>query len=297
MADEYKTYTTVGAKEDISDIISNISPTKTPFQTMCSSEKVHNTLVQWQEDSLRAVADAPVVEGAAYVNVVRAPTTMRSNYTQIFTDVFSVSGTNEVTSKYGRAKESAYQAAKAAAALKRDLEHAMVGIENAAAAGSGAVAREFAAATNQMASGNRVATGGVSTAPTEANLLTAIQNVWDEGAEPDVIMTTPTDALVIATFAAASGRTRDFAEGKRIVNVVDFYVSPFGQQKVVNNRFLRTEDTLILDSSMWVKLVLRPWTRETLAKIGDDQRFAIVGEFSLKNKNQASAAQIEKAAS
>jgi hypothetical protein len=39
-------YDTVGKKEDISDIISNITPTYTPFLSMIGEEKIHNTLFQ-----------------------------------------------------------------------------------------------------------------------------------------------------------------------------------------------------------------------------------------------------------
>ena len=40
----FTAYDVVGKKEDISDIITNISPTDTPFISSIGSEKVHNTL-------------------------------------------------------------------------------------------------------------------------------------------------------------------------------------------------------------------------------------------------------------
>jgi hypothetical protein len=39
-------YVEVGTKEDISEIITNISPTKTPFQTMIGNWPVFNTYYQ-----------------------------------------------------------------------------------------------------------------------------------------------------------------------------------------------------------------------------------------------------------
>jgi len=36
---------------------------------------------------------------------------------------------------------------------------------------------------------------------------------------------------------------------------------------------------------MWSLVVLRPFTRELLAKTGDNDRHMIVGEYSLKHKN------------
>jgi hypothetical protein len=40
----YQTYDQVGIAEDISDIISNISPTKTPFSTAIGNEKITHHL-------------------------------------------------------------------------------------------------------------------------------------------------------------------------------------------------------------------------------------------------------------
>ncbi len=49
----YTTYDQVGKAEDVSDIISNISPTKTPFQASLKSEKISARSFDWQEDELR----------------------------------------------------------------------------------------------------------------------------------------------------------------------------------------------------------------------------------------------------
>ena len=62
----YQTYQQIGIKEDISDIISNISPTLTPFQSSIGKESVSNTLYQWQEDSLSSVAENAMVETTRY---------------------------------------------------------------------------------------------------------------------------------------------------------------------------------------------------------------------------------------
>ena len=60
----YQTYQMVGIKENVSDVITNLSPRKTPFQSAIGNEKVTQPLFQWQEDSLRAVATNAAVEGA-----------------------------------------------------------------------------------------------------------------------------------------------------------------------------------------------------------------------------------------
>src|SRR4051794_17996713 len=108
----YQTYQTVGLKEDISDIISNLSPRKTPFQSAIGSDKCTQPLFQWQEDSLRAAGSNAQVEGADATFVTVVPTVMRDNRTQIFMEAVQVSGSMDASSTYGRAKEMAYQMAK-----------------------------------------------------------------------------------------------------------------------------------------------------------------------------------------
>lgn len=103
----YTTYDQIGLAEDVSDVITNISPTKTPFQTSIGTEKISARLFEWQEDSLRAPADNKSLEGFVAADVARSPTTLRSNYSQIMKDVFRISATADVVSKYGRAKETA----------------------------------------------------------------------------------------------------------------------------------------------------------------------------------------------
>ena len=66
-----------------------------------------------------------------------------------------------------------------------------------------------------------------------------------------------------------------------------------GPLKVVMNRFIRganagdsTSDAFLFEGAMWKKCVLRNWFQQTLAIVGDSKQVQIVGEFSLKHKNQ-----------
>jgi hypothetical protein len=284
-----KTYDQVGIKEDVSDIISNISPMTTPAQSAMGTRKVNNTLFQWQEDELRAVAANAAVEGADASDADVAMTTMRSNYTQIFTETVKTSGTADVVSTYGRAKESAYQLTKAAKQVKRDLEHAIVGVDNAAVAGNSSTAREFASFSNLVHADHINYTGAGPAAFSETFLLAGLQELYNAGADPKRIDVTPSNSLLVADFAKASGRYRTIDNGSSkdnaIINVVNLYVSPFGEQRVVLNRFQLAGDTYLWNPEDWKKAVLRNWTRETLAKTGDAMRQMIVGEFSIQNAN------------
>ena len=61
----YTSYDQVGKAEDVSDIITDITPTDTP-SSMIKSEKVNARVFEWQEDSLAAAANNAQVEGAAF---------------------------------------------------------------------------------------------------------------------------------------------------------------------------------------------------------------------------------------
>jgi hypothetical protein len=293
---QFRSFDTVGKKEEVADIISNLTPTKTPFISQIGSEKVSNTLFQWQEDSLRAVQANAQVEGFTATSATLTPTTMRSNVTQILEKTIFVSGSVDAIDHYGRAKESAYQLSKAMAEVKRDLEHACVGTRQTQVVGNSTTARQFDGFQAQVAAAQLVATGGAATPLSENNLLECLQRLWAEGVDPSVLMVTAADARTVAGFAASAGRERDFSTGKKIVNAVDLYVSPFGEVKVQLNRFLNAGDSLIYDPDMWKLVSFRPWFRETLAKTGDRTMMMVVGEYSLKHKNRLASGIIRRQA-
>jgi hypothetical protein len=285
----YVSYDQVGAKEDVSDVISNISPTKTPFQTAIGAEKVHNKVFDWQEDTLRAVQDNNQAEGFTAAPVSATPTSLRENVTQIMAEAIKVAATTDAISAYGRARESALQISKTAAQLKRDLENALVGTAQAKVKpADNTTNRKMAGYQAQCDASNLTLTNG---ALTETAVLATLQAIYNNGGDPTAIHVTPSNSMIVAAFASASGRSRQnvstasMQDQKTVVNVVDLYITPFGTQRITLNRFQAVKNTLIFDPDMWSKVTLRPWTRETLAKTGDSTPMMIVGEFSLKHKN------------
>lgn len=297
----YTTYDQVGKAEDVSEIISNISPTKTPFQASLKSEKISARSFDWQEDSLRAVQVNAQLEGFTASDATLSATTLRSNVAQILEKTIKVSATADVIKTYGRAKETAYQLSKAGEELNRDLEHAMVGLDQVAVTGNSTTARKMASAIYQISATTTVTTdsstgttGNQAGPLTEANVLTLHQTLYNEGGDPSILMVKPADAKLVAAFTGASGRYRTINDSsKTLVNAVDLYVSPFGELKVVINRFLKTDHALMFDPDMWRKAVLRPWSRTMLAKDGDNEKHLLVGEYSLKHMNQKGSGKIK----
>ncbi|MDC0564290.1 DUF5309 domain-containing protein [Alphaproteobacteria bacterium] len=225
MANEYLTYDQVGKKEDVSSIITLLSPSDTPFTSMIKSEKVSARVFEWQEDALPNAADNKKLEGGAFTNVARAATTLRTNNTQILSDVFEVSATADSIALHGRAKESAYQLAKALKSIKRDLEFAYVGQANAKVAGDATTAREMDSATTQIST--TVDAGANATdAMTEAKLLELGEDCFNNGSDPSVFMIKPADAQIVSGFTGAAGRNRTINDGaKTLVNAIDLYVN------------------------------------------------------------------------
>ena len=289
----YKSYDQVGKKEDIEDIIYDISPTDTPFLSSIGSGTANATLHQWQQDSLAAAATNAAVEGADAGTASADPTVLKTSNTQIFTKVVQVSGTAEAVGKYGRSSELAYQIAKKGKELKRDIEHAFVGAGQAGTAGNGSTARELTSAQNQISATTTDDNGGTDRTFTEALLLDVLQSVYEEGGNPNQLQVTPSHSVTVAEFAAASGRQRDFRESTKLVNVVDIYVSPFGEVSVVPNRFMNANQALVADTEYWNRAVLRPMQTIVLSKNGDSDKRQMLTELTLVCENDKASGLID----
>ncbi len=300
------TYDQVGKREDVSDVISNIDPYNTPFQSSVGGKTVKNTLYQWQEDHLEPAGVNAQVEGADPDDITLTPTEMRSNTTQILVKSFKVSRSANKMSTYGRAKELAYQAVRAMRAIKTDLEYSLVGTAQTMVAGSDTVARQFAGVQAQIDPSMVVTAGTPAEGSTAAVagplnedlILSANELLYNSGGEATVLSVKPSDARKVADMAYTTpsgidtGRLRDTGQGTSLTNVVDVYRSPYGTQKVTLNRWQRAQDAFLFDPKMWKLAVYDNWQRVPLAKTGDSERQMIVGEFGLQHANYKASALI-----
>jgi len=280
----YTSYNQVGLKENVDDLISNISPFATPMQAMIKNEKVNARTFSFLEDSLADSMVNAQVEGSDASMMTLTDATERTNNTQIMSKAFQISATADAVATYGRAKETALQLAKKLKEIKKDYEHAMVGVTQASVAGSASTARKMTSLLNQIST-NVDAGGGSADALTEAKLLEAGQTAYDNNSDVDTFMIKPADAQIVAGFSAAAGRNREINQGKTLVNAIDIYVSPYGTYRVVLNRELKTDHALLIDPTMFKACTLRPFTRTLLAKSGDSDKHLVIGEVSCKHTN------------
>jgi len=165
----FQTFTAIGNREDLSDIIYNISPTETPFISAIGKEKATGVLHEWQNDTLRAAAANAQVEGDEIAFTAVVPTTRVNNRTQISRTSVIVSGTQDTVNSAGRNNELAYQISKSSKELKRDMEVVLTANQSAAVGGAAAARTSSGLPSwiqtnvNDAANGANGAVGGVDT--------------------------------------------------------------------------------------------------------------------------------------
>ena len=119
----FLTYSAIGNREDLSDVIYNIDPTETPFVSGIEKIKTSAVFHEWQTQAL-AAADSTnsVLEGDDATTDTTTPTTRIGNYHQISDKVPRVAGTQRAVEHAGRDDELDYQVMLKGKELKRDIE-------------------------------------------------------------------------------------------------------------------------------------------------------------------------------
>jgi hypothetical protein len=299
----FDSYDSVGIREDLSNVIYNVSPEETPFYSKAKKTSAKNTLVEWQTDSLRASAANAHIEGDATAGEARSATTRLGNYTQIFKNAVVVPDTDEGLDKAGRAKEVAYQTLKIAKEQKLDIELALFA-NNARAAGNATTARELAGVSSWLitnttfgANEGADATGDGTDARTdETTTLLAfsqarfdgvMQSIWEEGGKPDTVYLSAFQMNVALGFTGNNNQRSSVQAGdEKVIKSLAVYVTPWGTVEFMPSRENRSRDVFIMQDNMWEVAVLRPTKNVALAKTGDNTTRQVVTELSLCAKNE-----------
>jgi hypothetical protein len=303
----YQTYTAIGQREDLSDVIYNISPTDTPFFSSVGKTKATAVYHEWQTDSLAAASLSNyAVEGATASDATMSPTTRVGNRTQIAQKTIKISGTLQSVDKAGRKSEKAYQLAKASSEIKRDMEVSVLS-NQIAANGDSTTARKlgglqawlatngsFGTSGSAGASGTTARTNGTNRTFTEALLQSVVKQVYASGGNPKVLMVNPAHKQVVSSFAGiAAQRFMAPSNGPTtIIGAADVYLSDFGTISVVPNRFMTStnscdETAFVLDPDMAAIAYLRPFQTNELAVTGDNESTQLLAEYTLEVKNEA----------
>lgn len=304
---QFRTYAAIGMREDLSDVIYNISPTDTPFMSTVGKTKATAVYHEWQTDSLAAAAANAAVEGADASTATLSPTTRVGNRTQISQKTIGVTGTLEAVDKAGRKSEKAYQLAKASSEIKRDMEFTLLNNTVQSNGTAGSTARvlgglqtwlatngDFGVGGSAGSNGTTARTNGTNRTFTEDILKTVVKEVFESGGSPKILMVTPAHKQTVSAFAgiAAQRYMAPSDAPTTIIGAADIYLSDFGSMSVVPNRFMLSGNVandvaFVLDPEYAAIAYLRPFQTQDLAIVGDAERTQLKVEYTLEVRNEA----------
>jgi len=289
----------VGIREDLADVIYDISPFDVPYLSSVPHVEATNVTHEWQSDSLASAANNAAIEGADAPQNSASATTRLNNKTQISTKDARVTGTGRSVDTAGRSDELDYQILKRGRELKRDMETALLS-NKAKVTGNDTLARELAGIvswikTNESASGTAPATAdgaatrtdGTQRAFTEDMLKAVLKDCFDEGGTPDVLMVGPFNRQQVSGFTGGSTSMQK-AEDMTLHATFNVYGSDFGELRVIPNRFQRARDALVLQMDMWAVAFLpgRNMITFDIAKTGDSDARQVLSEYTLESRNE-----------
>lgn len=302
-------YNIRGIKEDVDDKIYNLDASKTPFLSALPKFKVTQRTHQWQEDTYAAAnKDNALIEGDDFVGQARTPTFVLANNVQTFSKQIVTSGIADAVSKYGRKEQMAYEMAKAAVELKKDIEAAFLS-NNIAVVGTNSTAGKTAglelfcteggASTHGVGGSTAALTSGVapSTAPTdgttrpltEALLTATFREMWEDGAEPKICYLTMGQKSVVNGISGIAQRRVDVPPNglASIIGAVDVYSweMPISFVPVYAER-MRPRTLFVTDGECIQRGTLRPIFTQKMGVTGDNQKKMMVTDAMLKVNNR-----------
>ena len=303
----FDSYDANGIREDLENVIYNISPEETPFYSSLKKVSASNTYHEWQTDTLRASASNAHIEGDDTTASAMTATTRKGNYTQIFKNAVTVPDTDEGLDKAGRSAEMAYQTLKIAKEQKLDIEKALFA-NNARVVGSATAARELAGAPAWMTSnitntgtsgadptgdGTDARTNGTQTAFTQTDFDSAMQSIWENGGRPDSVYLSAYQMNIALGFTGNNNQRSTVQAGdEKVVKSLDVYVTPWGTVEFTPTRENAGRDVFIMQNDMWSCAALRPTKNTALAKTGDSTKRQVLTELTLVCKNEKASGMV-----
>jgi len=309
----YTTDKTIGNREDLTDILTNISPTETPFISSIGRVSARSVLHEWQTDTLSDVATNSQDEGFSATNASAGVTTRLGNRTQIFSKVVMVSNTELAMNPAGRDNEYSYQLQKRTKELARDLESAclvqsaqssgeatagtarlMEGLGLGGTYGSAATAGlggwisanyYVGTALGLTAGGNNgVSAGSARFNLTETLLNNLFQVIWEQGGAPDMVFANGYLRRVISGFTTNNTRFQTIPNSNSEVMLngsVDVYRYDFGVVSIKSNRYMSNTQVAAVQTEYFKLAELRGMNFKELATDGDRTRGLLTYEATL----------------
>ena len=290
MGSQTSYYTDYSVREDLLDVITNLTPTETQLMTGLQTTTAKSVRHEWLKDTLPSAKFNSYVEGVDASYAVTDPTRL-INYCQIIRQGFDVSDTQSAVDHAGISDRKAYEASKAMKAWKNDAEYSI--LLNSLNCGSASVARTLNGIYQWVALTNATNQSGISM--TEATFIAHLARCWDQGTEVDEVYVPATLKRRIDGFTANATKTVPIAD-RRLVNAVDVYESSFAPiVKIFLHRYVNSDayvatiangnNIIGIDASMYAVSYLRKPFMRDLSKTGDSEKGEIVGEITLEDRS------------
>ena len=290
----FDTYSATSDREDLSNIIYNISPMQTPFMSSIGTRNVKNVVFDWQTESLPTPSGTGQLEGFELSRAASTATARVSNVCQISYRDATVTGSQDASDAAGKRSEMAHQLAIMAKALKRDMEEALCQ-KGAKTTGNATTARQTGGfeswiTTNDSrgasTGGGAAPTDGTQRALTETLLKDVLELMFASGAEPNLAICGPHNKQVISGFTGRS-QARQMVDANTVEASVSIYSSDFGELKIVPSNRSRERSLLLVDPEFAKVSYLRSFDTIDIATIGDAETKMIVVEYGLEVSNEA----------
>ena len=293
----FDTYSATSDREQLSNVIYNISPQATPFMSAIGKNSIKNVVFDWQTETLPTASGAGQLEGFELSRAAATATSRVSNVAQISSRDATVTGSQQASDPAGKKSEMAHQLAIMAKALKRDMEVALCQ-KGAKTTGNATTARvtggfeswitsNVSRGTNGAGAGGGAApTDGTQRALTEALLKTVLQSCFTNGGEPSMAICGPVNKQVISGFTGRSS-ARQMVDANTVEASVSIYASDFGELKIVPSNFSRERSLLLVDPDYAKVSYLRDFKTVDISTVGDAETKMILCEYGLEMSNEA----------
>ena len=280
----YQAHGAIGNREDLTNVITLLTPYDTPFQSLIGREKARGTFHEWQTQALADAASNAVVEGDDPSNDTVTATVRVGNYVQLLDKVVQVSSTQQWVDKAGRTDELSEQIRLKALELKRDVEF-MLMQTGARAAGSSSRARNSAGIRAWIATNTSSGTGGANPTGdgtdtrtngtqrpfTETMVLDVLQLIAVQGGYPDCLMAGAFNRRQISAMSGGATAYR-MVDDKKLISTVKVWESDWGDLKIIFNRHQFAREVFALQSDTWRMATGDPYKIEALAKAGHSDK-------------------------
>jgi len=294
-----------GNREDLLDIITNISPMDTLFLSSFEKVPANNITHEWLVDILADFGDPAngntdvraQAEGSDAQFDPLVPRKRLCNLSHIIRRTFDVSDTQRDINTAGIRDEYVYQLRKASMELARFIEFALLHSERqfqTAQGNSGGVLPRkmdgfyaYAAASDptcattlglseaEMGTVTEVAGSSPDDCIDECILNAQLQAMWEKGAMVDTMWVNAAQKRSLSNLTLnpnSQVRYNVQVADRTVINTVDFYQSDFGTQRIYLHRYQKNERISMAEAAKLRVAVLRPVLAVELAKVGSSTK-------------------------